>query len=125
MNTRPHTAIKAVELLEQESLRKLPGTISTELEKKQKSVLALSHKFCTTSRGVMSSVGKGVHKKFLHSCLMRGLGQRQEMETMTVDASIRNQAEQMQAMVARFLEAILEHGIVCQLAGGERFINSR
>ena len=56
---------------------------------------------------------------------MRGLGQRQEMETMTVDASIRNQAEQMQAMVARFLEAILEHGIVCQLAGGERFINSR
>jgi len=37
---------------------------------------------------------------------MRGLGQRQEMEIMTVHASIRNQAEQMQTMVARFLEAI-------------------
>ena len=40
MNTRPHTAIKAVELLEQESLRKLPGTISTEIEKQEDIVIA-------------------------------------------------------------------------------------
>ena len=44
---------------------------------------------------------------------------------MTVHASVRNQTEQMQTMVVCFLEAILEHGIVCQLAGGERFVNSR
>src|SRR5207237_8878356 len=52
------------------------------------------------------------------------LRQLEKMEIMTVHASVRNQTEQMQTMIARFLEALLEHGIACQLAGGERFVNS-
>jgi len=44
---------------------------------------------------------------------------------MTVHASVRNQAEEMQTMVPRFLKAFLENGIACQLPGGECFVNSR
>src|SRR6266567_4937408 len=55
---------------------------------------------------------------------MRCLSQGEEMEIMTVHASVRNQTEQMQTMIARFLEALLDHGVTCQLAGGERFVNS-
>src|SRR5207237_2327484 len=55
---------------------------------------------------------------------MRCLSQGEEMETMTVHASVRNQTEQMQTMIPRFLEALLDHGVTCQLAGGERFVNS-
>ena len=44
---------------------------------------------------------------------------------MTVHASVRNQTEQMQSMIARFLEALLEDGIVCQFARGERLVNPR
>src|SRR5207248_2000141 len=91
----------------------------------RQSLFALAQNLCPTGWGGISSIGKGVHKNFFHSCLVGGLDQRQEMEIMTVHASIRDQAEQLQTMVARFLEAILEHGIVCQLAGGERFVNSR
>jgi hypothetical protein len=44
---------------------------------------------------------------------------------MAVHASVRNQTEQMQTVIARFLEVLLEHDIVRQLAGSECFINSR
>src|SRR5205823_4523126 len=44
---------------------------------------------------------------------------------MTVHASVRNEPEQMQTMIARLLETFLEHGIVRQLTSSKRFVNSR
>src|SRR5437773_1740868 len=50
----------------------------------RQSHFASAQNLCRAGRRGISSIGEGVHKNFLHSCLMGCLGQRQEMEIMTV-----------------------------------------
>src|SRR5205823_8129727 len=91
----------------------------------RQSLFALAQNFRITGRRRISPIGEGMNINFLYACLMRCLRQCEKMEIMTVHASLRNQTEQMQTMLARFLEALLENGIVGQLAGGERFVDPR